>query len=98
MTFNNLGRVAMRHSVRPDAGATDDSIPGSGDTPAPFLTPIQRILWTAAEAAMALRISRRLLWTKTKIGEIPCIRIGRAVRYSPAALQEWIASRKGGAL
>jgi hypothetical protein len=31
-----------------------------------------------------------LLWSKTKEGTIPCVRIGKAVRYSPAALQEWI--------
>lgn len=54
------------------------------------LAPIMRLLWTPKEAAAALGISPRLLWSKTKIGEIPCLRIGKAVRYSPAALQKWI--------
>jgi excisionase family DNA binding protein len=55
-----------------------------------WLCPIERLLLTPREAAAALRISERLLWSKTKLGEIPCIRIGKAVRYSPAALQAWI--------
>jgi len=54
------------------------------------LCPVPRLLLTPKEAAAALGISPRLLWSKTKIGEIPCLRIGKAVRYSPTALQAWI--------
>ncbi|HZZ81335.1 MAG TPA: helix-turn-helix domain-containing protein [Gemmataceae bacterium] len=54
------------------------------------LTPVARLLLTPAEAAAALRISPRLLWSRTKAGEIPCVRIGKAVRYSPPALQAFI--------
>ena len=54
------------------------------------LARIVRLLWTPAEAAAALRISPRLLWSRTKLGEIPCVRIGKAVRYSPTALQATI--------
>jgi excisionase family DNA binding protein len=68
-------------------GATEDISP----TAAPItLAPIPRMLLKPREAAAALGISPRLLWSKTKLGEIPCIRLGKAVRYSPAALQEWI--------
>ena len=66
---------------------TPASLPASEPIP---LAPIVRLLWTPKEAAAALGISPRLLWSRTKIGEIPCLRIGKAVRYSPAALQEWI--------
>jgi excisionase family DNA binding protein len=59
-----------------------------------ILTPIARLLLTPREAAASLRISARLLWTLTKSGEISCIRIGKAVRYSPADLQLWITERK----
>ena len=55
-----------------------------------LLAPIARLLLTPSEAAAALRISPRLLWSKTKIGEIPCVRIGKAVRYDPRALVKWI--------
>jgi excisionase family DNA binding protein len=59
------------------------------------LAPITRLLLTPSEAAAALRISPRLLWSKTKIGEIPCVRIGKAVRYAPTALQQWITKSSG---
>jgi excisionase family DNA binding protein len=52
------------------------------------------LLLTAREAAQALAISERTLWTLTARGEITCIRIGRAVRYSAADLAAWIESRK----
>jgi Helix-turn-helix domain len=67
---------------------TPASSPAAPD-PVP-LAPIARLLLTPIEAAAALRISPRLLWSKTKIGEIPCVRIGKAVRYAPAALQAFI--------
>lgn len=60
-----------------------------------FLAPVTRLLLTPQEAAAALRISPRLLWSKTKSGEIPCVRIGKAVRYSPAGLQEFIRRAAG---
>jgi excisionase family DNA binding protein len=55
------------------------------------LAPIARLLLTPKQAAAALGISPRLLWSLTKSGEVPVIRLRRAVRYSPAALQQWIA-------
>jgi hypothetical protein len=65
--------------------------PGSSAPAAPIaLSPIERLLWRRSEAAAALAISERLLWSKTKTKEIPCIRCGKLVRYSPKALQEWI--------
>ena len=54
------------------------------------LVPITRLLLTPSEAAASLRISPRLLWSKTKIGEIPCIRIGKCVRYDPRALMKFL--------
>ncbi len=56
--------------------------------------PIEPILLRPREAAVALAISERLLWSKTNIGEIPCVRVGRSVRYDPADLRAWIASMK----
>jgi excisionase family DNA binding protein len=57
-----------------------------------LLAPIARLLLTPTEAAAILRISPRLLWTKTKQGQIPSIKIGKCVRYSPSALKKWIES------
>jgi len=45
------------------------------------------------EAAGALGISPRLLWTLTKNGDIPHTKIGRAVVYPVDRLREWLAAR-----
>ena len=52
------------------------------------------MLFTAPEAAKALAISPRTLWSLTDSGEIPAVRIGRAVRYDPSDLRAWIDRRK----
>jgi excisionase family DNA binding protein len=52
-----------------------------------------RLLLTAREAAAALSISARKLWSLTASGEVPHVRIGRAVRYPVDELAEWIAQR-----
>ena len=49
------------------------------------------LLWTSRQAAKALAISERKLWDLTNEGAIPCIRIGRAVRYDPGDIRSWIA-------
>jgi excisionase family DNA binding protein len=65
--------------------------------PAPATTPATLLL-TARQAAQALAIGERTLWELTRQNAIPCVRIGRAVRYSPLDLQAWIESRKSGEL
>ena len=45
------------------------------------------LLLTSREAAKALSISERTLWTLTKAGLVQVVRIGRAVRYSLADLE-----------
>jgi excisionase family DNA binding protein len=55
----------------------------------------KRILVTPREAAAALSISTRTLWTLTNRGELQCVRIGRSVRYKISTLREF-AERKGG--
>ena len=42
------------------------------------------------EAAASLSISERTLWTLTKRGEIPHVRIGRSILYSMDALRTWL--------
>jgi excisionase family DNA binding protein len=59
--------------------------PGGGETKA-----LGALLLTTREAAKALKISERTLWTFTTQREIPCVRIGRSVRYSPKDLERWI--------
>jgi excisionase family DNA binding protein len=54
-----------------------------------------KLLWTRREAAAALSISERTLWTLTDEGQIPCVRIRRSVRYDPVAVRSWIEAQKG---
>ena len=53
----------------------------------------QQILVDSREAARLLAISTRKLWSLTDCGEIPCLRIGRAVRYAVEDLQQWVKGR-----
>ena len=55
-----------------------------------------RLLLNSRDAARALAISERNLWERTKTGEIPCVRIGRSVRYSVRDLEAWIDAQKEG--
>lgn len=58
-----------------------------------------RLALRPREAAKALGIGERLLWSKTNSGEIPCIRIGRAIVYPVELLCEWLraqAKQRGG--
>lgn len=50
-----------------------------------------RLLIPPRDAARMLSISEKKLWTLTKQGVIPAVRVGvRSVRYSMAALERWI--------
>ena len=48
------------------------------------------LLLKPEEAAKALSISQRSLWSLTNRKLVPFIRIGKSVRYSREALAEWI--------
>ena len=52
------------------------------------------LLLKPREAAMALAVSPRKLWELTNTGELPCVRIGRAVRYDVRDLIAWIDKQK----
>ncbi len=45
------------------------------------------------EAAKALGIGERLLWSKTNAGEIPHLRLGRAIVYTVGMLRYWMAEQ-----
>lgn len=61
-----------------------------------------RLLLSQAQAARALSISARTLWSMSQPrGPIPCVRLGGRVLYSLDALRAWIgaeqaAQQKGG--
>lgn len=57
------------------------------------------ILLDARQAAESLAISPRKLWAMTASGQVPCVRLGRSVRYSVEGLTRFVSSlTEGGAL
>jgi len=52
------------------------------------------LLLDVHEAAAALRICEKTLWTLTQAKSLPCVRIGRRVLYDPRDLQRWIDGQK----
>ena len=55
----------------------------------------EKLLLTVNEAAQVLALSPRKLWTMTKAGEIPSLKLGRSVRYPVESLREWVRERAG---
>jgi excisionase family DNA binding protein len=47
------------------------------------------------DAARALGISDRLLWSWTNQGKIPCVRIGKRLVYPVQQLTAWLAAQAG---
>ena len=57
-------------------------------------TQVEPLLLTPKEAAKALSVCERTLYELTKTGELPAVRIGRAVRYDVGDLRAWIERAK----
>lgn len=57
-----------------------------------------KLLLTPREAAAALGICERSLWSLARAGKVPVVRLGRSTRYHVADLSRLIeASKEGGA-
>ena len=56
-------------------------------------TTVDRILLNSKEAAYALGISTRMLWSLTDQEKIQAVRIGRLVMYSPEVLRAFANSQ-----
>jgi predicted DNA-binding transcriptional regulator AlpA len=52
---------------------------------------VPRLALRAKDAAIALGIGARLLWSMTNRNEIPHIRLGKAVLYPVDALRTWLS-------
>jgi excisionase family DNA binding protein len=62
------------------------------DWPKPSGTPAY--LYTTAEAAELLRMSAEWLKKQAWRGQVPCVRMGRSVRFTDAQLNEIIAAHE----
>ncbi len=52
--------------------------------------PTQRLLLRIPEVAKALGLGRTKIYELIDAGELPVIRVGRAVRVSVSAVQKWV--------
>ncbi len=52
-----------------------------------------KLLLSPREAAAALSVCERTLWSLADQGEIPRVRIGRRVLYRIADLEHWVTTR-----
>lgn len=68
----------------------------NGREPTDITPKLPTRLQKPAEAAEELAISPRTLWSLTDSGSIPCVRIGRSVRYDPADLRRYVDAQKEG--
>ena len=58
----------------------------------------EKLLLKPKETAAMLSLSERKLWSLTNGRQIPCVRIGKAVRYDVNDLRAWIEQQKVPAL
>ena len=54
-----------------------------------------RLLFTAPEAANAIPVSPRTIWSLADSGPLPVVRIGRAIRYDLGDIESLIQRLKG---
>lgn len=59
-------------------------------------TPSVEELWLARDVAKFTKLSERTIFTLTADGVIPSIRLGRSVRYRPAAVMEALRKLESG--
>ena len=50
-------------------------------------------IMTVAEVAEYLRINPQTVYRKAKAGEIPAVRIGRAIRFRRSELESWLSGK-----
>jgi excisionase family DNA binding protein len=60
-------------------------------TPPDSVPTAPRLALRPRECAQALGISEKTLFTATKAGEIPHVKLGKVVLYPVAQLREWLA-------
>ena len=48
-------------------------------------------LWTVGEVAEFLGVSKRWIHERTRLNEIPCFRLGTALRIDPNEMRAWVS-------
>ncbi len=50
-------------------------------------------LWTVRDLAAFVKSTPDAVYRWVELGMVPCIRLGRSIRFDPAVIREWLASR-----
>lgn len=55
----------------------------------------EEALWDVRDIAKFLRMSEGAVYAAVERGQIPCLRLGRRLRFRPAAVQAWVEGTGG---
>lgn len=58
-------------------------------------TPADEALWTVAEIASFLKVSRSFVYQACAAKTLPHVRIGASLRFDPATLRAWVRGEDG---
>ena len=59
----------------------------------PPIRPLDGPLLTPAQAAALLNVKTSWIYEATRTGKLPCIRLGRHIRFTRGMLEEWLLRR-----
>lgn len=79
------------HEFRP-IGDADSSVDVGAIAPGDVISPYL----TLAEVSRLLRLNERTIRRMIAARRLPCVRIGRQIRFAPAALSRWLQAREEG--
>ena len=80
----------LKNVVREVATDLMEESKGFARHQAPQSTPTDGFLLTPRETAKRLAISERHLFQLTRSGQLPCVRVGKCVRYNVETIQKWV--------
>lgn len=80
----------LKNVVREVAADLMEESKASARHQAPQSTPTDGFLLTPGETAKRLAISERHLFQLTRSGQLPCVRVGKCVRYNVETIQKWV--------
>ena len=84
-------RQLLKDVVREVAAELIDECKASARHQVPKVTPAEDgFLLTPRETAKRLAISERHLFRLTSTGQLPCVRVGKCVRYNVETIQRWV--------
>jgi excisionase family DNA binding protein len=59
---------------------------------APPISPLDGPLLRPEEAAALLSVKTSWVYDAVRMGKLPCLRVGRHIRFTRAMLEEWLTS------